>query len=61
LNQESAVEWLRTGPVNALLAGQPEGAYAEAASDWLQVMKERSADQALRFDVLLHVISARHL
>jgi SAM-dependent methyltransferase len=61
LNQESAVEWLRTGPVNALLAGQPEDAYAEAASDWLQVMKERSADQELRFDVLLHVISAKHL
>ena len=61
LNQESAVEWLRTGPVNALLAGQPEDAYAEAASDWLQVMKERSVDQELRFDVLLHVISGKHL
>ena len=59
-NQDSAGEWLRTGPVSALLAGQPEDVYAEAASDWLHAVKERSTDRELRFDVLLHVISAKH-
>jgi len=52
-------EWLRMGPANALLEGQPEEVYAEAAKDWLQAVKERLTDQELRFNVLLHVITAK--
>ena len=62
-NQESAVEWLRTGPSKCAASRRDnlEDAYAEAASDWLQVIKESSADEELRFDVVLHVISAKRL
>jgi hypothetical protein len=55
----STAEWLRMGPANALLEGQPEEVYAEAAKDWLQAVKERLTDQGLRFNVLLHVITAK--
>ena len=58
-DQQSTAEWLRMGPVNALLEGQSEEVYAEAAKDWLQAVKERLTDQELRFNVLLHVITAK--
>jgi SAM-dependent methyltransferase len=58
IDQQSAADWLRMGPANALLEGQPEDVYAEAANDWVQAVKQRAADKGLHFDVLLQVITA---
>ncbi len=57
IDQQSAVDWLRMGPANALLEGQPEDVYAEAANDCVQAVKQRAAE-GLHFDVLLQVITA---
>jgi SAM-dependent methyltransferase len=59
VDQQSAVDWLRMGPANALLEGQPEDVYAEAADDWVRAVKQRAADKGLQFDVLLHLITAK--
>jgi hypothetical protein len=48
------------GPANALLEGQPQDVHAEAANDWVQAIKQRAAAEGLQFDVLLHVITAKH-
>ena len=47
------------GPANALLEGQPEPVYAEAADDWAQAIKQRATGEGLQFNVLLHVITAK--
>jgi hypothetical protein len=59
IDQQSAADWLHMGPANALLEGQPEDVYAEAANDWVQAVKQRAADEGLQFDVLFHVITAK--
>jgi hypothetical protein len=59
IDQQSAADWLHQGPANALLEGQPKDVYAEAANDWVQAVKQRTADRGLQFDALLQVITAR--
>jgi SAM-dependent methyltransferase len=58
MDQQSAADWLHMGPANALLEGQPEDVYAEAANDWVQAVRHRAANRGLQFDVLLQVITA---
>ena len=59
IDQQSAADWLHMGPANALLEGQPEDVHAQAANDWVQVVKQRATDEGLQFDVLLQVITAK--
>ena len=59
IDQQSAVDWLHMGPAKALLEDQPENVHAQAANDWVQVIKQRATEEGLQFDVLLHVITAK--